>query len=292
MKLKGIDKFREKLPDYKGIKFAIIPITVIISICISYLILILFYNLPILLNSSIPNSIGFLFPIFGVMLVEIIALILVYQMWYWKDYLKNKYGPKSYQKIFFVGFFGIVMMICLGFNNLVIIRSLNPSFWLNYPFSIFAQSLSSIFNIDSPIFEEIRITVGVIIVIIGFLTMVRSLFTFGIDYMTVVYLYFPEESKVETHKIYSVLRHPAYAGLIYICTGGTIIQFSIYAIIFLSLYILGFLVHILLVEEKELIKRFGQSYTEYQKDVPAIIAHIKKWPQFFKFLLSGEKENA
>jgi len=43
----------------------------------------------------------------------------------------------------------------------------------------------------------------------------RAISVFGIDYMAVVYLYFPEESEVIENETYSVLRHPTYAGLIF-----------------------------------------------------------------------------
>jgi protein-S-isoprenylcysteine O-methyltransferase Ste14 len=165
---------------------------------------------------------------------------------------------------------------------------LNESFWSTTPFSIFAQSLFYLLSIPYGSFDFIRIIIGICVIIIGILAMFRSIFTFGFDYMTVIYLYFPEESEIQSHEIYSILRHPTYAALIYICIGSTLIEFSLYSFIFLGFYILGFLIHILLVEEKELIQRFGQSYVEYRKNVPAIFASIRKWPQFFKILFMSK----
>jgi len=43
-----------------------------------------------------------------------------------------------------------------------------------------------------------------------------------------------------------------------------------------------------LVEEKELIERFGQSYLDYRKRIPAFWPRPRDLGGFFKFLLSGE----
>ena len=113
----------------------------------------------------------------------------------------------------------------------------------------------------------------------------RALETFGIDYMTVVYLYFPEESELQDHKIYSVLRHPTYSGVLLISLGGMIAQLTLYSISFFLILYMGMYIHIHFVEEKELIKRFGDSYKEYRKKTPAFFVHPKKGGIFLKFLL-------
>ena len=45
------------------------------------------------------------------------------------------------------------------------------------------------------------------------------------------------------------------------------------------------MIHIRLVEEKELIKRFGDSYRDYQKNTPAIYIKPKDIGRFMKFLI-------
>ena len=45
------------------------------------------------------------------------------------------------------------------------------------------------------------------------------------------------------------------------------------------------MIHIRLVEEKELIIRFGDSYREYQKQVPAILIKPKDIVRFMIFLI-------
>jgi len=83
---------------------------------------------------------------------------------------------------------------------------------------------------------------------------IKSLQTFGADYMSVVY---------------SVIRHPTYAGYLLFGLGGVFFTFTLYFIIFYLIFLVGFYIHTRFVEEKELIERFGSSYKEYMKKVPA-----------------------
>jgi len=112
----------------------------------------------------------------------------------------------------------------------------------------------------------------------------RALETFGFDYMTVIYLYFPEESEMQYHKIYSILRHPAYSGALFLCLGALIIQFTLYSISFYLILYIGMYIHIHFVEEKELIDRFGDSYREYRSQTPAFFVYPKRLGLFFKYL--------
>jgi protein-S-isoprenylcysteine O-methyltransferase Ste14 len=54
--------------------------------------------------------------------------------------------------------------------------------------------------------------------------------------------------------------------------------------------LIGFLCHIWLVEEKELVKRFGTSFLEYKRQVLALIVKTKMLGTFFNFLV-GHKRN-
>jgi protein-S-isoprenylcysteine O-methyltransferase Ste14 len=114
--------------------------------------------------------------------------------------------------------------------------------------------------------------------------MIRSLQVFGIDYMAVVYLYFPEESKIQDHKIYSVLRHPMYTGILLVGLGGMFYTFTLYSIIFFIVELSAFYIHIHFVEERELVERFGPSYQEYMKKVPAFFVRPNKLGTFLGFL--------
>jgi protein-S-isoprenylcysteine O-methyltransferase Ste14 len=118
----------------------------------------------------------------------------------------------------------------------------------------------------------------------------RALQVFGVDYMVVLYLYFPNESKVQKNKIYSVLRHPTYTGAILICLGGTLFTFTPLSFAAFAVFLFGFYIHVYFVEEKELIERFGESYRGYRKKVPAFFVKLKDVRALLNFL-SGKDDN-
>jgi len=60
------------------------------------------------------------------------------------------------------------------------------------------------------------------------------------------------------------------------------------ALAFAVLMPIGITGWIRLVEEKELIERFGQSYLEYRKRVPALFPKWRNIGAFVKFLVTGE----
>ena len=53
---------------------------------------------------------------------------------------------------------------------------------------------------------------------------------------------------------------------------------------YLIIAIVMMTIHIRAVEEKELIERFGDSYIEYRKKVPALFVRPKKIGVYLKFL--------
>jgi protein-S-isoprenylcysteine O-methyltransferase Ste14 len=258
LKLKGLDKFLERIPKFSGKKIVILPIYVLVIFSLSLMIQIYFDVLPSITTvSGLLGIFTIIFPVLGVLLIGFIGIILVYQMWSRRRRLKEKYGQLSYQKIFLVGFAGVILLISIVVNNLIAFYQYNPSFWAQLPFSIFVTSLTSSIPSVSLLLGYIHFFLGVFFCLLGVATMIRSVLTFGFDYMTVTYLYFPEESELQDHKIYSVLRHPAYSGILLICLGGTFIQLNIYSIMFFLILYFGMFIHIHFVEERELIHRFG-----------------------------------
>jgi protein-S-isoprenylcysteine O-methyltransferase Ste14 len=206
-------------------------------------------------------------------------------MWYWRDNLKEKYQHNSYQRIIFIGLGGICLMISLAFNSITPIREINPDLWNNPSFSIWITPLTSLLGINFQYLDIIRYLISGFLFLLGVITGVRSFLTFGIDYMALVYLYFPEESKIQDFEIYSVLRHPAYKGVALISMAGFIYNFSLFSLLYLLIFLSGFSIFILFVEEKELIQRFGDSYKKYRNSVPAIFVRPKNWKKYFKFLI-------
>ncbi len=287
--MKGIDKFREKIPKFSGKKIAFLPLYLLSVLIVSIFIQFLFDILPTILPSD--GILGFFlpwFPVFGVLMMGLIGLFLVFQMWFQRDRLKAKYGQLSYQKVFLAGFGGVVVIFSIIIHNYIAFYNWNVRFWSQFPYFVLSTPLTSYITTISLIFEYLRLICGLFLGLLGILMIFRAISTFGFDYMTVVYLYFPEESKLQDHKIYSVLRHPTYGGLLIICLGGAVLQLNLYSIIFFFILHFGMFIHIHFVEEKELINRFGNSYKEYRKKIPAFFVRPKNWGQFFKFILGKE----
>jgi protein-S-isoprenylcysteine O-methyltransferase Ste14 len=123
---------------------------------------------------------------------------------------------------------------------------------------------------------------------VGLLLFYRAIMTFGIDTLAVTYVYFPEEGRLVDSRIYSVLRHPLYAGVLRIGIGlgawrGTPMSLAVAA----SLPV-GLSLWLWLVEERELLERFGEGYREYRRRVPAFVARPRDFPTLWGFLLRGE----
>lgn len=122
----------------------------------------------------------------------------------------------------------------------------------------------------------------------GAILWIRSIFAFGADNLAFFYVYHPEEGKVINSNIYSVLRHPVYAGILRVGMGLALLNGNANAFAFALLLPLGFTSWIRLVEEKELIERFGQSYLEYRKSTPAFWPRARDLGRFYTFIFTGK----
>ena len=292
MHLKGADKFREKLPGYVGRQIFLLPILALFSFLIGLLFLIILDLLP----HFFPD-INFLFfiepilPVIGTAICGIIGFVLVFQMWHKKDKLLKKYNELAYQKAFIFAIIGIpqfIAIICHAYFSTVFLSSKSP---VNKTTIVLSSSILSFLPAMSYFALIVRIIGSLLLLILGLLTVFQALFTFGVDYMALVYLYYPEESEFQDHEIYSVLRHPAYAGFLLISAGAVFTRFSVYSLIFFFMLLIGFLCHIWFVEERELVARFGTSFLEYRQQVPALIVKPKMLGTFFSFLI-GRKKNS
>ncbi|MFN8414069.1 MAG: isoprenylcysteine carboxylmethyltransferase family protein [Anaerolineales bacterium] len=128
---------------------------------------------------------------------------------------------------------------------------------------------------------------GWLMLLVGIPLALRSLFTFGADNIALLYVYYPEEGKIIESSIYGVLRHPVYAGILRIMIGLALLNGNANSIVAALFVPLGFFGFVRLVEEMELIERFGSSYLDYRKRVPAFWPKLRDLGTFYKFLLTG-----
>jgi protein-S-isoprenylcysteine O-methyltransferase Ste14 len=129
---------------------------------------------------------------------------------------------------------------------------------------------------------------GWIALIIGSILCVRSILAFGADNLALLYVYHPEKGRIINSSIYSVLRHPIYAGVLRLFIGLALINGNANSIAFAILIPLGFVGWPRLVEEKELIERFGGAYIDYRKQIPAFFPKPRHLGTFLNFLLTGK----
>ena len=234
--------------------------------------------------SGINKTILAFLPAMGVLGIEFIGFILVFQMWRLRNRLKVKYGARSYRRIFPVGLAGILLIIMLSFNQFIPYFNFSPLFWVKSRLTILVTPLDLLTGPAVPVLFIIKCVFAFFLLCLGVLMALRALITFGFDYMTVVYLYFPEESTIQDNKIYSAIRHPAYGAVIIINLAGMFFTLTLFSIMFFIIYVLGFWLHIRFVEEKDLLVRFGKSYVEYRKKVPAFFVYPKNFGVLLSFL--------
>ncbi|HZD10868.1 MAG TPA: methyltransferase [Candidatus Binatia bacterium] len=130
-------------------------------------------------------------------------------------------------------------------------------------------------------------TLGWTLIAGGLLLFLRTLQIFGVDNLTMLYVYFPGESRLVENRIYKVLRHPAYAAAQRIAFGLALLNGNWFALACALFFALALWAWVRLVEENELIERFGQPYTEYRQGVPAFWPRPRDLRRFFEFLIFG-----
>lgn len=236
-------------------------------------------------------------PLVGSTLMIAGGLTIVHVVWRKRDKFISQDKKRAFQKSVKYTFTGIPMAMA------GIIHMFLPVSWL-------AEKIFSITNFRNPLTDLFHTPIGhliataagnstysgmiariifsILILLLAILNMFRTIFVFGIDNAGMVYLYYPEESKMINHKIYSIVRHPLYVSVLFLMISALISNFSIYSVIISIIFILCFSYHIYGIEEKELIERFGEGYKEYRKEVPALIIHPRNLGKFFKFLLGKE----
>jgi protein-S-isoprenylcysteine O-methyltransferase Ste14 len=123
-------------------------------------------------------------------------------------------------------------------------------------------------------------------VLVGGCLWLRAVLLFGVDNLTMLYVYFPEEGRMVDSSIYGVIRHPIYAAVLYIVIGLALLSGNWIALVFAALMPLGLTGWVRLVEERDLIERFPD-YLNYRRRVPAFWPRPRDLVKFFSFLLRG-----
>lgn len=153
-----------------------------------------------------------------------------------------------------------------------------------YGFPLTLYVLTSIFGVDIPYVNEsghlwatllgygavgqmIEMVLGFTFVVIGVLLLARS--------WRDVY-HASREGRLVSAGPYAAVRHPQYLG-IFIALFGQLIHWPTIPTLVLFPFIVLAYVHLAKKEERELLNRFGETYREYQRQVPMFFPHRGRW---------------
>jgi protein-S-isoprenylcysteine O-methyltransferase Ste14 len=119
----------------------------------------------------------------------------------------------------------------------------------------------------------VRLSIGIVLLVIGipmvFWTITKFLRTKGTP------IPFNPPPKLVVNGLYRVVRNPMHLGWTVTLIGlALLMQSFTMLVIFIPLFILVHVVYLKFVEEKELEKKFGQSYLDYRRRVPMFIPRI------------------
>jgi len=217
-------------------------------------------------------------PIISVILVEFLGFTSLHRMWTKRGVLLTTMKDRAYQHSL------LYMSVGITLEFAVLTRVYLPTSWIDNVGQLLATPWLSFIPAMVTYTTVIRIIAGITFLAIGLTLFGRSVMTFGLDYLMYLFLYFPNESRVQQNAIYSVVRHPTYLSFIIICFGGALMWFSAYSFIFFAIVLIRWVYHIHFVEEKELVERFGESYQQYRQSVPAFVVRPRFLGQFFRFL--------
>ena len=291
MQLKGWDKLKKKIPKYLGWGAAVISLLLLLAFVTAFILMVLVDSVArIFPHAFVLVLIEPILPVLGALLCQLIAFRLIWGVWHNRDRYVAELGELAYQKAIPRGFFGISWIFAICIHIYVPIETLPTGTPVNPLTAILSQSLLLYLGIPVGFDLAFRILGSIILVIFGMLTVRSALLTFGIDYMALVYLYYPAESQIQQHEIYSVIRHPTYLAALLFAMGGLWFRFSVYSLVLFFMFLVGFLVHIVFVEEKELQERFGEVFIEYQKRVPALRIRLRDLRVYIRFLTKRSTE--
>jgi len=290
--LKGVEKFKEKLPNYQGKKIIVVPLIGITGLTTGLIIQLFFDYLSRIFseNPSLKTMEPYN-PFIGSMLTILLAFYLISGIWRRKDNLLKKNKSTAYQKVILPGFFGITMIFSVIFHNFVPFVTWGPK-PINPATKIVGTSMIQLL-LDSKsniyISNVVLTSFAIILLVYGIMAIIRTFFLFGMDYMGLVYTVYPDESEVRNEEIYKILRHPTYSIIMLIGLASFIFRFSLYSFIIIVFLRIFFYFHLKYYEEKELIERFGRKYEEYRDEVPALFPRLSDIGTHIKFTLGLSK---
>ncbi len=134
--------------------------------------------------------------------------------------------------------------------------------------------------------RPVLIGVGWLAILVGASLWWRAVNALGVDYLTMLYIYHPQDRRVVDSGLFGVIRHPVYAAAVHISTGLACVHAGWYSLLVALVVPLFFLGWIFLVEEKELLKN-AHGYLDYRRSVPALFPRMRDLRKYWLVLVTG-----
>jgi protein-S-isoprenylcysteine O-methyltransferase Ste14 len=138
----------------------------------------------------------------------------------------------------------------------------NIILWLWYPIEAVNWRISSKWWVG--------VIVGGVIVIAGVILMIKGMLDAGSESHT------PSPESKMYGGIYNKIRHPQTLGEMPMFPAIAFLVNSWFLVILLLAYIIIYTPLMIYFEERDLVKRFGDEYRQYQKDVGVLLPKIKR----------------
>jgi protein-S-isoprenylcysteine O-methyltransferase Ste14 len=254
MKIKGMDALRRHVPELQtsgGLLCAIMYLVVVFAITSLFFILV---NVRFI--GWLPD---------GEIVIMALGFLIMSRFFSQKITYQKKYAELAYRNAFArfnIPGLGIVFA-SIAYLGYIAGPEIPPLWW-----------------------RSILVAIGGVLIVIGVALWGRSVATFGVDNLSMLYVYFPSESKLIDASIYRILRHPVYGAALYVGIGLSLIHanwFGLLVALILPIFLTGW---VRLVEEKELLERFPD-YANYRKQIPAFWPRLRDYGKFFHFLILG-----
>jgi len=130
----------------------------------------------------------------------------------------------------------------------------------------FVFKYSTLLNEYIP-FYAVRLPLGIIVMVLAVYLAWTG--------MAIIFGKVRDEPGVVREGVFGIVRHPIYIGEALLYLGLILLSISLAALA-VWIIILGFLHYISRYEEKLLIKRFGEDYRQYMKDVPMYFPRLMR----------------
>jgi len=243
----------------------------------------LFLFIILLISLCIVSSINWYYSIIGEVTVSLFAVLPYAYITINSDKFRvkyrEKYGNLAFQKFWYR---------FLSYNEPLSATGLFFPILLKTDYFLpRIIDLPSHFMTDTLLKIYFALPLGIFLAILGLLIR-RPTGGYDSDIGSYLYLIYPEDSRKLSGGLYSFIRHPNYAGRGFVALGIGFLANNLLAICLSFIHFLFFYI-LSKIEDRELVKRFGQNFIDYKTKTPAMIPKLRKSKAFLKMVFLGEK---